>query len=180
VEVEVEEDLTFEPLAQQNVESRTDTELSTSKQSIRQITLKLRFPGTIDVKAGQCAIIYMPGLSGLHGYRLPITWWSHDQSRMSMDFIVEPHSELAKRLSKKKTPFSRGYFTGPHGLATDMNDFGSVLLVATGYGIAAQLPHVKELIDNRDNGYSCNRQIHLIWQFETWGMCVNKLMKLEN
>ena len=37
-------------------------------------------------------------------------------------------------------------FSGPHGSGAPIGDYGKVLMVATGFGIAAQLPLLKELI----------------------------------
>ena len=147
-----------------------DTELGVESHSLseKHVTLVTTFPGRIKVKAGQHVLLYVPSLTGLQSHALPICWWAQN-SGMSLDFLVEPGHQLARALARSPRDHTRAYFTGPHGHATGMDDYGSVVLIATGYGISAQLSHVKQLIEARDNGTSRTRQIHLIWQFETWG-----------
>lgn len=145
----------------------TDAESGTSSRSRFQTSLIVKFPGQVNVRAGQYVILYVPAVSGFRSYRLPISWWSQTPYT-SFKFILEPQSQLAKSL-KKRNLRARGYFTGPYGSCTEMSTYGSVLLVATGYGIVPQLAHIKQLIVSRDDGFSCTRQVHLIWQFETWG-----------
>ena len=151
-------------------EPSTDTELGIDNHNMGQkhITLITKFSGHINAKAGQHVLLYVPSLTGFQSHALPICWWTRN-SRMSLDFLVEPEHRLARALARNPRSHTRAYFTGPHGHTTDMDEYGSVALIATGYGISAQLSHVKQLIEARDNGTSRTRQIHLIWQFDTWG-----------
>ena len=43
------------------------------------------------------------------------------------------------------------------------------MLVATGFGIAAQLSYVRELIQEYNRGRVRTRRVHLVWQLEDWG-----------
>ena len=134
----------------------------------KHVTLVTTFFSRMNVKAGQHVLLYIPSLTGLQSHALPICWWTQS-SRMSLDFLVEPGHKLAQALARSPRNSMRAYFTGPHGRATDMDEYGSVALIATGHGISALLSHVKQLIEARDNGTSRTRHIHLFWQFETWG-----------
>jgi NAD(P)H-flavin reductase len=53
-----------------------------------------------------------------------------------------------------------------------MEEYETVLIVASGFGIAAQLPYLKRLI----HGYNARevraRRIHLVWQIENKGESV--------
>lgn len=56
-----------------------------------------------------------------------------------------------------------------YGLTINLGDYGSVTMVATGLGIAAQVPYLKELIKGYNNCKVRTQQIQLIWQIATWG-----------
>ena len=151
-------------------EPSMDTELGVEDHNTGQkhITLITKFSGHINARAGQHVLLYVPSLTGFQSHALPICWWAQDP-RMSLDFLIEPEHQLARALTRSPRSQTRAYFTGPHGHATDMDEYRSVALIATGYGISAQLSHVKQLVEARDNGTSRTRQIHLIWQFDSWG-----------
>ena len=138
-----------------------------------QITLRLSFSGRMKIKAGQHISLYIPALTGLHGHLLPVSWWSHEQ-RMSIDIMLDPGHRPAQTLAKHDQSTPRAYLTGPHGSPTAMDDYGTVLLVATGQGISTQLYHIKQLIKARDNGTSRTRHIHLVWEFDTWGKVLSE------
>jgi hypothetical protein len=65
------------------------------------------------------------------------------------------------------------WFSGPHGQTLKLGNYGSVIMVATGLGIAAQLPYLKELIKGYNNCNVRTRRIQLIWQIATWGEWIN-------
>ncbi|KAL9126744.1 MAG: hypothetical protein Q9217_004251 [Psora testacea] len=60
-------------------------------------------------------------------------------------------------------------FSGPHCSGAPIGDYGKVLLVATGFGIAAQLPLLKELIQGFNRSQVRTRTIHLVWQLDDLG-----------
>ena len=153
-------------------EDQLELGVTAQDEGASHVTLTIGFMGNMKIKAGQHIILYVPALTGLQGHLLPISWWSLGYC-MAIDSILDPNHQLAKALRKKQLSSTRAYFTGPHGCATDMDSYGSIILIATGSGISAQLSHVKQLIAARDDGVSRTRQVHLIWQFETWGrLCI--------
>ncbi len=60
-------------------------------------------------------------------------------------------------------------FSGPHCSGAPIGDYGKVLMVATGFGIAAQLPFLKELIQGFNRSEVRTRNIHLVWQLNDLG-----------
>ena len=60
-------------------------------------------------------------------------------------------------------------FSGPHCSDAPVGDYGKVLMVATGFGIAAQLPLLKELIQGFNQSQVRTRSIHLLWQLNNLG-----------
>jgi hypothetical protein len=42
-------------------------------------------------------------------------------------------------------------------------------MVASGFGIASQLPYLKKIIHHYNTRRSCVRRVHLVWQVENIG-----------
>ncbi|KAL8800945.1 MAG: hypothetical protein Q9200_007093 [Gallowayella weberi] len=102
---------------------------------------------------------------------------------MILDLLVEPRAGFTNRLLQYACDTSQGaptpedyavadfriiWFSGPHGSGIDISDYGSVPLIATDFGIAAQLPILKELISGFNRCEVRTRRIHLVWQTRAW------------
>jgi hypothetical protein len=68
----------------------------------------------------------------------------------TLDLLIEPQRGLTRELLNHA---KRGYtinpivmFSGPHGMDLAMDRYESVLMVASGFSIAALLPYLKKLI----------------------------------
>ena len=61
------------------------------------------------------------------------------------------------------------FFSVPHCSGALIGDYGKVLMIATGFGIAAQLPFLKELIQGFNRSEARTRNIHLVWQLNNLG-----------
>ncbi len=55
-----------------------------------------------------------------------------------------------------------------------MKEYGTVLLIATGFGIAAILPHLKELLEGYERCEVVTRRIHVVWQLKGEGLRVDR------
>jgi hypothetical protein len=60
-------------------------------------------------------------------------------------------------------------FSGPHGASVPMDDYESILMVASGFGIAALGPYLKQLIHNSHARKVQARRVHVIWQIQDIG-----------
>ncbi|MCJ1313644.1 hypothetical protein MMC25_007323 [Agyrium rufum] len=60
----------------------------------------------------------------------------------------------------------RTWIDGPYGTPVDVSEYGTVVLLATGMGIAAQLPLLKAVVDECHNGTAKARRIVLVWQLD--------------
>ena len=91
----------------------------------------------------------------------------------TLELIIEPRGGFTQKLLRyAKTHHPTGclaLFSGPHGQNIPVGDYGSVLMISSGYGIAAQLPYLKELLRGYNNRQIRTRKIHLIWQVNTLG-----------
>ena len=69
----------------------------------------------------------------------------------------------------KSSDFRTVMFSGPHGSIAPVGDYGKVLMIATGFGIAAQLPFLKGLIQGFNRSEVRTRNLHLLWQLQDLG-----------
>jgi Ferric reductase NAD binding domain len=60
-------------------------------------------------------------------------------------------------------------FSGPHGRSIPVGENEVVLMVASGYGIATQLPCLKQLLHDYNSRQAKSRRIHLVWTLKTLG-----------
>lgn len=127
------------------------------------------------VRAGQRVNICVPGMSILSIFQMHtfvIAWWDHDDyGQQSISLLIQPRSGLTSKFNELHKTGT--YFTlidGPYGpdnsggLINDLGDYGHVFMVATGIGIAAQIPYIKELLDAQRHGRARTQKITLIWQ----------------
>ncbi|OBT51203.1 hypothetical protein VE04_07721 [Pseudogymnoascus sp. 24MN13] len=94
-----------------------------------------------------------------------------DQDRL--DLLIEPQRGLTRELlyhaKKGYTINPLVMFSGPHGASLLMGEYESVLIVASGFGIAAFVPHLKKLIYSYNTRAVRTRYIHLVWQIKNEG-----------
>ena len=148
--------------------------MSKVKGSVR---MTMSVPRPWAVRAGQYLNIWIPSLGFWQSHPFVIADWS-DGSMLSLVFLVEPKDGFTRKLltsgddmelAQCASQYRLAFFTGPHGLHVPMGDYGNVLLIATGFGIAAQVTYVKELIRDYHKCRVRTRRIHLVWQIQKWG-----------
>jgi hypothetical protein len=61
-------------------------------------------------------------------------------------------------------------FSGPYGKQAPIHEYENIVMMATGFGIAAHLPYLKKLIHDHHSYKTSIRRIHLIWQMGKLGM----------
>ena len=102
------------------------------------------------------------------------SWSSPDGGLTTIQLLIEPRDGFTRRLLRyaETTPDTDRrlvLFSGPHGVPATMGDYGSVLMVASGFGIAAHLPYIKELLDGFQACKVVTRRVHLVWQLKEQG-----------
>lgn len=138
------------------------------------------------VRPGQYVQLCIPGVTSwslLQTHPFMICWWEDDQdgTALSISFLVagrRPNS-LTNRLvrtfcdpHRQSTPFT-AWLDGPFGSETSLRAYGTVVLVATGIGIAAQLPHIKDLIRACSGHEATIRRLCLIWELDNEGELIH-------
>ncbi|KAK8038371.1 cell surface metalloreductase [Apiospora phragmitis] len=125
------------------------------------IRIQLRVSRSVKVDAGQYIGLWIPAVSlgslfQVHPFM--VTSWAEIEQD-SLELFVQPRRGITSKLLRGATLDAGGassriaLFSGPHGQGLPVWDFETVLLVATGFGIAAMLPYLRKLI----RGYNLSK-----------------------
>ncbi len=137
--------------------------------------------GKLKINPGQYINLWIPSVS----------FWSFLQSHLfivasceegeqtNLELLVDPQKgfisklqRLARYESGSNWNDSRiALFTGPHGASAPLGEYERVLMVASGFGIVAQLPYLRQLIQGYNDFTTRTRRIRLVWQLENIGKC---------
>ncbi len=148
--------------------------LTSSKNSLL-IQVALPFP--VKVRAGQYVSLrlWSPSVgfwSFTQHHPFVVTSWS-DEPQGTLDLFIEPREGLTRQLlqrSQVRSDPCTALIGGPYGISVPAGEFAVVILVASGFGIAAHLPYLRQLIYRYNSRKVRTRRIHLVWQLETPGM----------
>lgn len=148
----------------------------TETSGIMIATVELSRPLTIN--PGQYVNIWVPSLAlfSSHPFTV-ISWAPFPQKRMEL--LIEERggftAKLFRRLRIEGRLGSREYqqksqhgyrifFSGPHGSSMPDWEFDSVLLFASGFGIATILPYLTKLGHSYKQRKGRSKRIHLVWK----------------
>lgn len=139
------------------------------------VRIRIHSQRRLRIKTGQYINLWIPFVSfwsftQSHPF-VVISWAAGEQD--NLDLFIEPRRGLTRDIlyhAKNSHVFNPlVMFSGPYGKSVSMEGYETILMVASGFGIAAQLPYLKRLI----HGYNARevraRRIHLIWQIEDTG-----------
>jgi NAD(P)H-flavin reductase len=54
-------------------------------------------------------------------------------------------------------------FSGPHKASVAMEEYKNIIIIASGFGIVAHLPYLKQLIYGHNTSKT---KVHLVWQIQ--------------
>lgn len=148
---------------------------------VARITLSLPRPWA--VRAGQRINLGVPSVGLFYLFQshpFTISWWESDINgrAVSISILLRPRSGFTRRLFDRIEPNRDcgAWIDGPFGpssvnwrLNSKVGDYGHTFLVATGIGIASQLPYIKELLDGHEKAQICTQRISLVWQLDRVG-----------
>ena len=147
----------------------------------RCIKINISIPRPMEIHPGQYINVWLPRA----GFRSPLqshpfvisSWNNPDTGPMQIQLLVEPRDGLTRQLyrlcnsqlEKTKTYQHLVLYGGPYGGDASLRQYGSILLVASGQGIAALLPHLKDVLDSYMKCQVVTRRIHLVWLLRDQG-----------
>lgn len=140
------------------------------------------------VRAGQYIYIWMPVAGIFQSHPFSVIWWDDEliwlliQPRHGLTgkmqalsgglwthYAVNRSTTARKYDYRDNGPYTTVLVDGPYGHQQDLQPYGTVLIIATGIGIAAQLPYIKELLNGCYNGETKTRRISVFWEKERKG-----------
>lgn len=161
------------------------------------ITVRLRLSRHIRVKAGQYIGLWIPGVSfwaSLQSHPFMVTSWSAGPSKY-LDIVVQPRKGWTRSLAEHgqkneqrlhnrandaamlmdTDDFHEKYlisnlavFTGPHGCSIAVGEYETVVMIASDFGIASQLPYLDALLYGYNACKTRTRRVHLVWLLEKY------------
>lgn len=151
------------------------------------IIAELNIPRPWNFRAGERINLTVPlgMLSLFQAHPFVITWWENhgEGNGGSVFLLLRPRSGFTKKLGTHIEPGKQCFalIDGPYGPSSirslgyysQVGDYGHIFMAATGVGIAAHIPYIKELIDGRKRGQIRTQRIVLVWQLELPGRCSN-------
>ncbi|KAH8674404.1 hypothetical protein BGZ60DRAFT_403841 [Tricladium varicosporioides] len=150
-------------LSNKDLEDQSLVGLSTVLQ------VDITIPRPWHVKAGQSVFLSIPKLgifTGLRGHPFMISWWERDRKGLTISLLVKSRAGFTAELDRHTNKCLRAFIDGPYGSQHDFGEYGTVIMIATGIGIAGHIPYIKELISGYNNCEVKTRRIRLIWEIE--------------
>jgi predicted ferric reductase len=139
-----------------------------------QIDIHLARPFT--VRAGMTVYICIPGVSLLSVFQshpFAIAWWKNneDGKASTISLLVQRRRGFTLKLLNLRGNQNTflAWVDGPYGVPVNLDSYTRVLMIATGFGIAAQISYIKELLD--DNDRMANREIFVGWELREESKC---------
>jgi hypothetical protein len=129
------------------------------------------------LKAGQHIWLRIPSTSHTsfaESHPFAIASWEKAQNGKAKDItllidIRAGFTQKLKMLANSELMNSQrfnAYIDGPYGRPIRAEEFGTVILYATGIGIGAQLAIVRHLLESRESGNARTQRITLLWEVE--------------
>jgi NAD(P)H-flavin reductase len=116
--------------------------------------VRIVLPRPLTVEAGQYINLWLPSVSlwsWTQTHPFTVTSWSQS-AQDTLELLVQPCCGLSADLLRHAPVAAQNLisflalFTGPHGTSEDVGHYKSVLVIASGFGIAAAVPYLKKLI----------------------------------
>ncbi|KAL2802956.1 hypothetical protein BJX63DRAFT_413365 [Aspergillus granulosus] len=135
--------------------------------------VSISLPRPLDVKAGQYVKLWMPTASlfaWMQTHPFMVTSWSPGKQQ-TLELLVQTRRGLTKALRERTTDEGhasvRTYITGPHGSSEPVDQYESILAVASGFGIAGVIPYLKQLLYGYNTSTSRVRHVHFVWEVDS-------------
>ncbi|KAJ9129698.1 hypothetical protein NKR23_g12482 [Pleurostoma richardsiae] len=133
------------------------------------VILKVLLQRPLRLKPGQFVSLWMPSVRVWQCHPFVVT--SPGQSLKVLEFLIQPRQGFSRDLMLEADTGRKSdilvLFGGPSGRSVPVGNYDVVLLVASGFGIATQLPYLSVLLHRRKTNNTRNSRVHLIWQLYT-------------
>lgn len=138
------------------------------------VLVEVKLARTWEFEAGQFVYLRLPEVSRtafMQAHPFFVSWWDRD----TLSLLIEPRRgftgslQLYAKEERTKKADLIAIIDGPYGKELDLTKFETVLLFATGIGIAGQLSYLKRLMEIKDRRATSIKRISLYWEMEYAG-----------
>ncbi|KAH1894043.1 hypothetical protein KXW40_005924 [Aspergillus fumigatus] len=142
------------------------------QKATRPVSVLVNLSRPMKLDAGQYIYLSLPSLtfwSWLQSHPFTVISWSN-QEQDTLELFIQPRRGFSADLLRAAEggPVSfPAYITGPHGISEPVDQYESVLAIATDFGVAAVIPYFRKLINNRNKSVARARRLHFVWQVQT-------------
>jgi NAD(P)H-flavin reductase len=130
------------------------------------------------IDAGQYVSLWAPtvgllAFAQLHPYMV-VSWAPSEQNTLLL--FLKRERGISLKIVKKIRSCSRApvkifaSILGPFGTVEPVEQYDSVLIIATGHGITAIMSYVKKLMQLHAHPSTRTKRVHFIWQVKVVGM----------
>lgn len=147
--------------------NRESTQSLVDQSNVLRVDIAV--PRPWPVEAGQSVFLSIPKLgifTGLRGHPFMICWWERDREGLTISLLVKSRAGFTAELDRHVNKSLLAFIDGPYGARHDFGEYGTVIMFATGIGIAGQLPYIKDLISGYNNCAVKTRRIRLVWEIK--------------
>jgi hypothetical protein len=133
------------------------------------LQVDITVPRPWQVEAGQSVFLSIPKLgvfTGLRGHPFMISWWERDRKGMTISLLVKSRAGFTAELDRHTNKPLRAFIDGPYGLQHNFGEYGTVIMFATGIGIAGHIPFIKDLVSGYNSCEVKTRHIRLVWEIK--------------
>jgi predicted ferric reductase len=149
---------------------RTRAELS---QVNGALLVSVTVPRPWRVKAGQYVYLSVPRAgfwSIFQRHPFMISSWNEGTDGLTVELLVKPRRGFTHKLIRCTEYFAvSAFIDGPFGVGHDFSEYGTVLMFATGIGVAGHLPYINELVQGYIHCEVKTRHIALVWLIDKDG-----------
>jgi hypothetical protein len=166
---------------------RKDPRDGKSKENEHREVIKIRvvLARPLEVQPCQYINLWMPTVSlwsWLQSHPFMVTSWSPGKQEV-LGLFVEARRGFTENLRRRTALTGSASFCafigGPHGISKTVNQYETVLAVASGFGIGGLIPHVKNPLHGYNTSTSRVRWVHLVWQFHTLGKSIVHTLRMK-
>lgn len=145
---------------------------------VNAVHVRVLLPRPVRVEAGQYINLWMPSVSlcsWMQTHPFTVMSWSKGKQD-TMELLVKPRRGLTADLARYAPTDEQSegisisflaLITGPHGVSEEVGHYESILLLASGCGVAGAIPYLKKAIYGYNTCTSQIRRLHLVWQVES-------------
>jgi predicted ferric reductase len=139
------------------------------------ILLRLELPRRWKIQPGDFVYLRCLSISPwslFESHPFSIAWWEEDKNlsgqATTIYLLINPQHGFTSRLlhrSNQNRPLQMA-IDGPFGKVVKTSNYGTIVLFATGIGIAALIPFIKAIMDDQKAGRTSVRRMSLIWEID--------------